>query len=383
MKTFKSLFYLAGCCILFSACDKSRIHASSDDTIFPVGATVSAQTSGNSPNNLTTASNLVPGEQNIIPANISFCSPMTVPLCSKTGTIGGISVKKGSDAKVYISYTLFNGWYFTGLSLFTGDAAALPMYKNEPVTCSFPFQKTFAAPYTTQVYTFVLNHLPSSFMVAAFASVAKVDGNKIRETSTAWGNGCAGQLVSSGVNTTHDNNGHHFGSGEDEHDFDQKNKKEEITQVSEGCRGGTWATLFSYSAGECIISPVEPDICSNSIGYYFSAADTTFNFWRAPTVTVAGYAYTEEEAEKISNTPNNSGLQDSKHGFRTVATLKLSYCDYTLSPTLAPAVNTIEDWLRTKGKLSPSNLPTGNSAVKNAADQIAKWIEGHGCAIEE
>jgi hypothetical protein len=39
----------------------------------------------------------------------------------------------------------------------------------------------------------------------------------------------------------------------------------------------------------------------------------------------------------------------------------------------------IEDYLASKGKLAPNNLPTGNAQVRNAAKIIQTWISTHTC----
>lgn len=54
----------------------------------------------------------------------------------------------------------------------------------------------------------------------------------------------------------------------------------------------------------------------------------------------------------------------------------------TLSSTSASVwadVAIVENYLATLGKLSPSNLPTGNTAAKEATGRIGEWIDAHHC----
>jgi hypothetical protein len=128
---------------------------------------------------------------------------------------------------------------------------------------------------------------------------------------------------------------------------------------------------------------VEPNICSEVIDRYFGI-DPAYGVeiaWSQPTVTIAGYSYTEAEARAIAKAPDGLlGLcQDSKYAFQRAATLVLSKTDYNASPTVGPAMKTVVDWLSTKGKLTPSYLPTGNPVVKTQAVFLDTWISTHIC----
>ena len=99
-------------------------------------------------------------------------------------------------------------------------------------------------------------------------------------------------------------------------------------------------------------------------------------------VTVAGFNYTEAEGRAIYNMVSGTNKPDSKNGFITVATLKLSSTNYAaaVDPTLGKAIAIVETWLANKGKLSPANLPTGNTSVTNAANYIESWIKMYTCS---
>ncbi|GAC1420258.1 MAG: hypothetical protein NVS1B13_23290 [Flavisolibacter sp.] len=339
------------------------------------------------------ANSLIPAEQNLIPANIRFCFEKVVPLCSKGKTIGSVAVKKGSDGKVYVTYLLSMGnYYFAALNLYTGTAAGIPLLDKQPNLCKFPYQKTFTPPYTLQHYTFVLNNQTDNFTVAAEALVMYNDKGRFRHAEIAWGDACTGQHICPyNDNGDEDNNVEQEGDHSDDYTYDNNhnNDDEHEDGNSGNCKGGRDATMFIYTGGACAVpSParqsVEPPTCSKSVATFFGIDPNSGMQlpWAVPTVTVGNYGYTETEARAIGKVPDNYGnAQDSKYAFMRVATLKLSYTNYLASPTLAPAVATIESWLATVGKLSPTNLPTGNAAARSASATIDNWILLHLCGI--
>ena len=147
---------------------------------------------------------------------------------------------------------------------------------------------------------------------------------------------------------------------------------------------------------------VEEQICSRSIHYFFDSTINGLNIiWPDVNggilldvlglpivgsdngnVTVGGYNYTEAEGRAIYHTITGNTTCDSKNGFAAVATLKLSSTNYAaaIDPTLVKAVNIVETWLATKGKLSPAYLPTGSTSVRNAATYIESWIKMYTCS---
>jgi hypothetical protein len=117
--------------------------------------------------------------------------------------------------------------------------------------------------------------------------------------------------------------------------------------------------------------------CSYSQGYYFASPHA----WPSPgTVTVGGFTYTEVEGRAIWNCSNAGGIPHSKQGFTQVAALKLSGAYPTGNASIDADVVLIETWLSSLGKLvACSNLPSGNSAVAQAAGRIGDWINANHC----
>jgi hypothetical protein len=129
---------------------------------------------------------------------------------------------------------------------------------------------------------------------------------------------------------------------------------------------------FTFTGVGCI-PPGEG--CSYSQGLYFGSSAP----WPSPTVTVAGFVYTEAEGRAIWNTSNMGGLKDSKKAFLQVASIRLSGANVLPAASVWAYVAICESWLSTLGKLSPANLPTGNAAVSTAAGNIGIWINDHHC----
>lgn len=130
----------------------------------------------------------------------------------------------------------------------------------------------------------------------------------------------------------------------------------------------------------------QPDAsCSLSQGYWFANSNHTWpdvNGASYGNVTIGGYDYTEAEGRAIAAVSNAGGLLDSKKAFMQVAAIKLSGSTVSVSASVWADVAICESWLSGLGKLSPTNLPTGNTAVKDAAGRIGDWINLNHCEEE-
>jgi hypothetical protein len=126
--------------------------------------------------------------------------------------------------------------------------------------------------------------------------------------------------------------------------------------------------LFEFSGFGAPV--VDGESCSFGPGKYFSKPDYVWS----SNVSVGGYAYTQVEARAIYETPNRGGIRDSKYGFIFAVVIKMSESTISQTSPVWDDVRIIEDYLGRAGKLSPSNLPTGNEATKNAAERISRWL---------
>ncbi len=107
-----------------------------------------------------------------------------------------------------------------------------------------------------------------------------------------------------------------------------------------------------------------------SQGYWFAKPNLV---WPG-TVTVGGYTYTQEEGKAIWNTSNEGGMTSSKKAFLQVATIYLSGSTVLPTDSVWADVAIAEAYLATLGKLSPTNLPDGNTAGHAAGGRIGDWI---------
>ena len=280
---------------------------------------------------------------------LSFCSPVTVSLCTKNGVvIGSLTVQTGSDRNTYVVYSLVGDWYLSTCSVFAGYDNAIPVNNSGvAATNSFPYRTRLNSS-TYHSCVIKINGLPSIYTVAANAVAQKVVNNRKVDAQSVWGDGCSGNTITS----------------------------------------SNWATKFNYARLNCMVA----DICSKPLKTYFdstlngvqiawpSTGNITMSLTGNVTVNVAGYSYTEAEGRAIYNTMNGNNPAESRTAFIHIATLKLSGTNYSLDADLQAAVTTIENWLQTKGKLSPTNLPsTSNLAVKNASIFLDRWIKMYTC----
>ncbi len=135
----------------------------------------------------------------------------------------------------------------------------------------------------------------------------------------------------------------------------------------------TGCGLFTFPGFGC--PPVVVNSCSMSQGYYFAKPNLV---WET-TVKVGGKIYTQEEGKAIWKASNRGGIPDSKAGFTQVVAIKLSSATVHPSASVWADVAIVEAYLSTLNKLSPTYLPTGNTAAKAAAGRIGDWIDANHC----
>lgn len=337
MKTFKSLLVLLAIVSFTGISCKKNTSLSEQEADSTQLATNSTLLSG------------IIGDPSSELMALTFCNAKKVPICAgQTIPVGEISVQTAIDGRTFITYSLKQNWYFKEVHLFMGNREDIPVSGGGSASPGqFPYKATFNVADRIQKYTFVVDGLPDLYTVAAHSSVVKMAGNgNILQQETGWGDGCTGKKIS---------------------------------------EKGAWGTFVNYTGSNCTLASASAEVtglCSRPSMSYFGIHPVyeVEMPWEYLEIEIAGVKYTEAEGRAIANTADaNNVMADSKFCFMSVATLKLSGCQYTISPTLAPAVASIEEWLSTVGKLSPENLPTGNSVAKNAASLINQWINAHNC----
>lgn len=269
--------------------------------------------------------------------NITYCGHGIIKelVAGQFIHIGSVTLNNDMT-NLYVTYTTIENWYINELHLYVGDLSGLPKTKTgNPIPGQFPYSESFSS--NTQSYTFVIplsDITKDCFIVAAHSSVSeKNSGGSVIRTETAWGNGTR------------------------------------ITAT------GNWAMHFEACKQVCV-PPSEGEGCSMSQGFWFASP---VSVWPETGIKVAGYSYTKAEAIAIWNTSNAGGIPDSKKGFLQVATIYLSGATVYHAASVWTDVAIVEDWLSTLGKLSPTNLPTGNSVVGSAAGRIGDWVDENHC----
>lgn len=226
-----------------------------------------------------------------------------------------------------VTYTTTNGWYIKELHLYAGACAMIPANNSgNPIPGHFPYSNSFSGTGTiTHTYSIPLSRLPACYCIAAHAVVSKPGAG----IQTAWGQGT--RIVSK----------------------------------------GNWAMKFEYCTQRC--EPV-PDGCSFYPNPLISSPGAV---WPTATVTVGGFVYTQAQANAIYNQPTT----DARVAFIYIAAMRLSLGTGNLSPSadVWADVATVEAWLSTVGKLSPSNLPNAPATVLSAIGNISNWAVNHQC----
>jgi hypothetical protein len=336
MKTFKSYLTLLAFVSLFGiSCQKTENFK---------GREILNENSTNS-----TLVQTIAGNAGSDLVGLTYCNAKVVPICAgQTINVGEVSVQTAIDGRTIVTYSLKSNWYFQEIHLFLGAQEDIPVSGGGSASPGqFPYKAIFNLSDRVQKYTFVISGLPELYTVAAHCSLAKLAGNgTILQQETGWGDGCTGKKITD---------------------------------------KGAWGTFVNYTGATCTLASAaneNTDICSRPSCTYFGIHPSYDMIvpWDIPSVEIGGINYFESEGRAIANTPDVNGVMaDSKACFMSLATLKLSGTDYTYSATLVPAAETIETWLASVGKLSPTNLPTGNSVARNASSLINQWINSHNC----
>jgi hypothetical protein len=266
-------------------------------------------------------------------------TPKAVRLMAGKNIHAGSITVSNDEKNVYISYSSTGEWKIKATQLFIGACTAIPKGKTgNPNVGLFPHKEQFPTFTDSWKVSIPVSSLSSCFCIAAHAELVKVSNGIVVQSETGWG---------------------------------------EAVQISPK---GSWAMSFEYCIQACTSAKVNDKVedlegCSMSQGYWFSKPGIV---WPG-TVTIAGHTYTQEEGKAIWGASNTGGIPDSKAGFCQVVAIKLSGATVKQTASVWADVMLVERYLRTLGKLSPGNLPTGNEEAKAAAGRIGDWINSHHC----
>ncbi|MFN8283956.1 MAG: hypothetical protein U0U67_12125 [Chitinophagales bacterium] len=117
----------------------------------------------------------------------------TVSLLAGQNILMGTLTYANDANNLYITYTTESDWYMTELHLYVGTLSGTPKSGGgTPVPGKFPIKATFNATNLAQsvTYTIPLSSVPANFIIAAHASVIRVDTDgDVVTKETAWANG--------------------------------------------------------------------------------------------------------------------------------------------------------------------------------------------------
>lgn len=267
-------------------------------------------------------------------APTTYCGTATTVnlINGQYNTIGSVTVVNDAT-NLYVTYsTQSSTWFLTQLHLYVGDANGLPKnWGGNPVVGAYPYSYTFCAPYgKTYTFSIPLANLPNCFVVSAHAAVVKKYGSNICSSSTAWGQGTR------------------FG-------------------------GSSWGMYFNVCKQSC--QPAGEG-CAYSAPYWFNGYHT----WPTPSVTVAGYTYSQADGYELGRFYNGpDGYRDALLVLFQSASIKLSGNSVGRDASIWDEVSTLDAWLAGKGKISVSNAPAVPQSVIDAANTIQTWQDMNDC----
>lgn len=118
------------------------------------------------------------------------------PACSETYTlyagqtinVGDLEVSNDNDS-IYVTYTVTGGWELVETHLYVGDMSGLPANKaGNPKIGNFPHKSNHSG-VTSFTYAVAIDPSMSCYIVAAHASVQKVQNGTVVQSETAWSEG--------------------------------------------------------------------------------------------------------------------------------------------------------------------------------------------------
>ena len=264
----------------------------------------------------------------------SYCGTATTVnlITGQYTTIGSVTVVNDAT-NLYVTYsTEGSAWYLTQLHLYVGDANGIPKnWGGNPVVGAYPYSYTFCAPYgKSYTFSIPLANLPNCSVISAHAAVVKKYGNSICNSSTAWGQG-----------------------------------------TRFGCN--SWGMYFNVCKQSCLPTG---EGCAYGAPYWFNGYQT----WPTPSVTVAGYTYTQAEGYELGRFYNGTdGYRDALFIMFQSASIKLSSNTVGRDASIWGDVTTIDTWLTGKGKISVSNAPAVPQEVLDAGYHVASWQDLNDC----
>ncbi len=104
---------------------------------------------------------------------------------------GNVVVSTTPEGKLLISVSTQGGWALTGVHLYVGDKALIPVTKSgNPIPGNFPVKTSFSTFQSAVSYEFNVADFGACFVVALHANVSKLDEiGQVLQSETAWAAG--------------------------------------------------------------------------------------------------------------------------------------------------------------------------------------------------
>ncbi len=140
-----------------------------------------------------TSTSIIPKASNLGGEELYCGGIKTVNMYAGQNMLMGTLTYANDENNLYVTYTAEPDWYMSEIHLYVGTLSATPKSGGgTPVPGKFPVKSTFTSSTLAQslTYTIPLSSIPSNFIIAAHASVLRVDiDGDIVTKETAWATG--------------------------------------------------------------------------------------------------------------------------------------------------------------------------------------------------
>jgi len=94
------------------------------------------------------------------------------------------------DKNLYVSYITKENWFMSETHLYVGELGTMPVNNsNTPIPGKFPYTSNFEQGIISYMYTIPLSSLPTCYIIAAHASVYRMENGTVVQTETSWSSG--------------------------------------------------------------------------------------------------------------------------------------------------------------------------------------------------
>lgn len=258
------------------------------------------------------------------------CENSVILYAGQFYNVGSFNYVNGNSGTVDFTYYVKSPWKITDVHLYVGDCASIPLNQSgNTIPGLYPFQKIIGSSGSDSVSFKIPNKdLPNCGCIAAHA---KVSNSLTGAVESAWAEGTRFTFTN-------------------------------------------WDMHFPYCLASC--NPANQG-CVYPLAYWY----LEINYSKLPgQIAIGNYNYSPEEIYTLWQKHDVDNLADSRYCLIQVATIKLSQSKVASGADILSDVTICENYLNGLGqKISPNYMPSGDTAARNAANNIANWIRTHAC----